>query len=72
MVQAPHAANVRVFKKVDNLRAALALHFAYYNFCRVVRTIMATPGDSSGAGNTQVDIGRIAGVGINTGKRYLS
>ena len=29
-------------KKWENLRAALALHFAYYNFCRIVRTIKAT------------------------------
>ena len=30
-------------KKWDNLKAALALHFAYYNFCRVHRTLRVTP-----------------------------
>jgi transposase-like protein/IS1 family transposase len=30
-------------KKWDNLRAALALHFAYYNFCCIHRTIRCTP-----------------------------
>lgn len=30
-------------KKWENLRAALALHFAYYNFCRIHKTIRCTP-----------------------------
>ena len=30
-------------KKWANLKAALALHFAYYNFCRVHRTLRTTP-----------------------------
>jgi transposase-like protein/IS1 family transposase len=30
-------------KKRDNLRAALALYFAWYNFCRLHRTIRVTP-----------------------------
>jgi len=30
-------------KKWDNLRAALALHFAYYNFCRIHKTLRCTP-----------------------------
>jgi transposase-like protein/IS1 family transposase len=29
-------------KKWDNLRAALALHFAYYNFCRIHKSIRCT------------------------------
>jgi hypothetical protein len=36
------------FQKSENLRAALALHFACYNFCRVVRTIKATPAMAAG------------------------
>jgi len=35
-------------KKWDNLKAALALHFAYYNFCRVHATIKATPAMAAG------------------------
>jgi transposase-like protein/IS1 family transposase len=35
-------------KKWDNLRAALALHFAYYNFCRVHSSIRQTPAMAAG------------------------
>jgi transposase-like protein/IS1 family transposase len=35
-------------KKWENLRAALALHFAYYNFCRVHSSLKATPAMASG------------------------
>ncbi|MEO8129038.1 MAG: hypothetical protein ABJF23_11170 [Bryobacteraceae bacterium] len=35
-------------KKWENLRAALALHFAYYNFCRVHRSIKMTPAMAAG------------------------
>ncbi len=35
-------------KKWTNLKAALALHFAFYNFCRVHRTIRVTPAMASG------------------------
>lgn len=30
-------------KKRDNLKAAAALHFAYYNFCRIHQTLRVTP-----------------------------
>jgi hypothetical protein len=30
-------------KNVDNLKAALSLHFAWYNFCRVQGTLRVTP-----------------------------
>jgi hypothetical protein len=30
-------------KKVENLRAAVALHFAHYNFVRVHRSLRITP-----------------------------
>ncbi|HWZ42184.1 MAG TPA: IS1 family transposase [Candidatus Saccharimonadales bacterium] len=35
-------------KKLDNLKAACALHFAYYNFCRVHRTLRVTPAMEAG------------------------
>lgn len=35
-------------KKVENLKAAVALHFAYYNFVRVHRTLKVTPAMESG------------------------
>ncbi len=35
-------------KKWENLRAAIALHFAYYNFCRVHSSLRVTPAMESG------------------------
>jgi IS1 family transposase len=35
-------------KKWENLRAAIALHFAYYNFCRIHQTIRVTPAMEAG------------------------
>jgi len=30
-------------KKIENLRAAVSLHFAHYNFARVHRSLRVTP-----------------------------
>ena len=38
-------------KKLENLRAALALYFAYYNFCRIHSTIKTTPAIAAGITN---------------------
>ena len=35
-------------KKVENLKAAVALHFAYYNFVRVHKTLRVTPAMEAG------------------------
>jgi IS1 family transposase len=35
-------------KKLDNLKAAVALHFAHYNFCRVHQSLRITPAMASG------------------------
>src|SRR5258708_7647097 len=35
-------------KKFDNLKAMLALYFAYYNFCRIHSSIRCTPAMESG------------------------
>ena len=35
-------------KKLENLNAALALHFAHYNFVRVHRTLRVTPAMAAG------------------------
>jgi hypothetical protein len=35
-------------KKWENLKAALALYFAWYNFCRVHKTLRVTPAMESG------------------------
>jgi hypothetical protein len=36
-------------KKLSHLRAAVALHFAYYNFCRIHQSLKATPCMAAGA-----------------------
>ncbi len=35
-------------KKLDNLKAATALHFAHYNFCRIHKTLRITPAMAAG------------------------
>jgi IS1 family transposase len=35
-------------KKLDNLKAAVALHFMHYNFCRVHQTLRVTPAMQAG------------------------
>jgi IS1 family transposase len=38
-------------KKLENLKAACALHFAHYNFCRVHQTLRVTPAMAAGIAN---------------------
>ncbi len=38
-------------KKLKNLKAAVALHFAHYNFCRVHQTLRVTPAMEAGITN---------------------
>jgi hypothetical protein len=35
-------------KKLENLKAALALYFAWYNFCRVHSSLRVTPAMAAG------------------------
>lgn len=35
-------------KKLDNLKAAVTLYFAWYNFCRVHQTLRVTPAMEGG------------------------
>lgn len=39
-------------KKIENLRAAVSLHFAYYNFARIHSTIKVTPAMEAGIENS--------------------
>ena len=43
-------------KKLENLKAAVALHFAYYNFCRVHGTLRITPAMAAGITSSVWDI----------------
>jgi hypothetical protein len=35
-------------RKIENLRAAVNLHFAFYNFCRVHSSLRVTPAMEAG------------------------
>lgn len=35
-------------KKVENLEAAISLHFMHYNFCRIHKTLRVTPAMQAG------------------------
>ena len=35
-------------KKLANMKAALSLHFAWYNFCRIHSTLRVTPAMAAG------------------------
>ena len=39
---------MRFQKKWEHLKAALALHFAFYNFCRVHGSLRVTPAMEAG------------------------
>jgi IS1 family transposase len=44
-------------KKLQNLKSALALYFAHYNFCRIHRTLRVTPAMEAGVTNRLWSIG---------------
>jgi hypothetical protein len=39
-------------KKLENMKAALALHFAWYNFCRIHSAMRTTPAMEAGIANS--------------------
>jgi IS1 family transposase len=49
-------------KKWDNLKAALALHFAHYNFCRVHSSLRVTPAMQAGLTDRVWEISDLIGV----------
>jgi hypothetical protein len=46
-------------KKLSNMKAALALHFAHYNFCRVHQTLRMTPAMAAGIENSIWDTSQL-------------
>lgn len=44
-------------KKWENLWAAYCLHFAYYNFCRIHKTLRVTPAMEAGVAVRAWDLG---------------
>jgi IS1 family transposase len=49
-------------KKVENLGHAVALHFMYYNFCRIHQTLRITPAMEAGVTDRLWDINDILGL----------
>jgi hypothetical protein len=49
-------------KKVDNHKAAVALHFMYYNFGRIHQTLRVTPAMEAGIANHVWEIAEIVGL----------
>jgi len=45
--------------KVENLRAAVALHFAWCNFVRIHRTLRETPAMAAGITNRLWSVGEL-------------
>jgi len=43
-----HASDERVFKKLENLKAAVSVFMAWYNFCHVRQTLRVTPAMKAG------------------------
>jgi IS1 family transposase len=46
-------------KKLENLKAACALHFAHYNFCRVHSSLRVTPAMAAGISSRIWDLGEL-------------
>jgi IS1 family transposase len=49
-------------KKLTHLKAAVTLHFAYYNFCRVHSSLRITPGMESGISDHVWTLGELIGA----------
>lgn len=49
-------------KKADNLKAAVALNFAHYNFVRIHRTLRTTPATEAGVDNRVWYIGDLVAL----------
>lgn len=49
-------------KKIENLACALALHFMYYNFCRVHKTVKMTPAMAAGIADHPWTVQELVGL----------
>lgn len=49
-------------KKIENRAAAIALHFMYYNFCRIHKTLRITPAMAVGVSDRLWDIKDILSI----------
>ena len=49
-------------KKVENLHWAVALHFMYYNFCRIHQSLRVTPAMAAGISDHLWELEDIVGL----------
>mgnify|MGYP001574234700 CR=1 FL=1 len=49
-------------KKIHNLEYAVALHFMYYNFCRILQTLRISPAMAAGVSDRLWEIGDIVAL----------
>jgi IS1 family transposase len=59
-------------KKIDNLAAAVALHFMHYNFCRVHQTLRVTPAMEAGIADHVWSVGDIVSLLTNETKEVAA
>jgi IS1 family transposase len=52
-------------KKLENLKAACALHFAHYNFCRIHSTLRVTPAMAAGISSDVWPLDRLLGQSLS-------
>jgi IS1 family transposase len=56
-------------KKIDNLAAAVALHFMHYNFCRVHQTLRVTPAMEAGVADHVWTLEEVVSLLENEGRK---
>ncbi len=49
-------------KKIENFKAAVALHYAYYNFVKIHRSIRCTPAMEAGVTNSAWTVADLVGM----------
>jgi hypothetical protein len=49
-------------KKIQNHKHAIALHYVYYNFCRVHQTLRVTPAMEAGLADHVWDVEELVGL----------
>jgi hypothetical protein len=49
-------------KKIDNQRHAVALHYMYYNFCKIHQTLRVTPAMEAGLTDHVWSLQELAGL----------
>jgi hypothetical protein len=61
--QWPASAGIRSFsKRIENHAAAVALHFVYYNFARIHKTLRVTPAMEAGLSDHVCSIDEIVAL----------